>query len=87
MATAHVSQKKKDTVSEFAHLLDHYPVIGVVNMENLPTKQLQTMRSKLRDKETVLRMTKKRLMKLAFSKSKKAHIKDLEKHAGPFVRV
>ena len=80
MTEAHVSQKKKDVVSEFAHLIDEYPVIGVVNMKNLPTKQLQTMRSKLRDKETVLIMTKKRLMKIAFSKSKKQHITDLEKH-------
>jgi len=80
MVEAHVSQKKKDTVSQFAQLLEKYPVIGVVNMNNLPTKQLQTMRSKLRDRETVLIMTKKRLMKIAFSKSKKPHIADLQKH-------
>ena len=80
MTTAHVSQKKKDVVSDFAKLIEQYPVIGVVNMQNLPTKQLQTMRSKLRERETVLIMTKKRLMKIAFSKSKKQHIADLEKH-------
>ena len=68
---AHVSQKKKDVVTEFSQLLDKYPVIGVVNMANLPTKQLQNMRSKLREKETVLKMTKKRLMKLVFENSKK----------------
>jgi len=68
---AHVSEKKKEVVAEFAELIDKYPVIGVVNMANLPTKQLQNMRSTLRDGKTVLRMTKKRLMKIAFEKAKK----------------
>ncbi len=80
MTEAHVSQKKKDIVNHFVKLIEQYPVIGVVNMKNLPTKQLQFMRSKLRDKETVLIMTKKRLMKIAFSKSKKSHIKELENY-------
>jgi len=80
MVEAHVSQKKKDVVSQFSKLIEGYPVIGVVNMQNLPTKQLQTMRSKLREKETVLIMTKKRLMNIAFSKSKKPHVADLQKH-------
>lgn len=77
---AHVSDSKKRNVEEFAKLIDEYPVIGVVNMANLPAKTVQKMRSKLREKNTVLRMTKKRLMKIAFSKIKKDNIADLEKH-------
>jgi large subunit ribosomal protein L10 len=76
----HVSESKKKTVDEFVNLINQYPVIGVVNMSNLPTKQLQSMRSKLRAKNAVLRMTKKRLMKIAFSKSSKANLKELESH-------
>jgi len=77
---AHVSEKKKKIVAEFVQLLDQYPVIGTVNMANLPTKQLQNMRKKLREKGTVLRMTKKRLMKQAFAIAKKKNIADLQKH-------
>ncbi len=75
-----VPEKKKKTVAEFVNLIDTYPVIGVVNMKNIPTKQLQIMRRKLREKDTVLKMTKKRLMKIAFSKAKKKKIAELEKY-------
>jgi large subunit ribosomal protein L10 len=66
---AHVSQKKKDVVDDFKKLLKEYPIVGAVNMENLPAPQLQTMRSLLRGK-VVLRMTKRRLLKLAFEDAK-----------------
>jgi large subunit ribosomal protein L10 len=77
---AHVAESKKKTVNEFGKLIDSYPVIGIVNMTNLAAKQVQGMRSKLRAKSTVLRMTKKRLMKIAFKSSKKANVDQLEKH-------
>ncbi|MFH2020316.1 MAG: 50S ribosomal protein L10 [archaeon] len=75
---AHVSDDKKKAVQEIAKLVEEYPVIGIVNMQNLPTKTQQSMRAKLRGKGTVLKMTKKRLMKIAFSSAKKEHIKELE---------
>ncbi len=77
---AHVSESKKKTVEEFTKLIEEYPVIGVVNMANLPARTVQEMREKLRDKGTVLKMTKKRLMKIAFSKAKKKDISKLEEH-------
>ncbi|MBT4022145.1 50S ribosomal protein L10 [archaeon] len=77
---AHVSESKKKTVEEFAKLIDEYPVIGVVNMLNLPARTVQKMREKLREKGTVLRMTKKRLLKIAFSKVKKENVGDLQSH-------
>jgi large subunit ribosomal protein L10 len=75
---AHVAESKKKVVQEFIGLMDKYPVIGVINMANLPTKTVQGMRSKLRDKGTVLKMTKKRLMKIAFSKAKKENLGKLQ---------
>jgi large subunit ribosomal protein L10 len=66
---AHVAQYKKDTVDEFVQLIKEYPIIAAVNMENLPTPQLQKMRAQLRGK-IVLKMTKRRLLKLAFDKAK-----------------
>ncbi len=73
---AHVSQKKKDNVKEFTELIDKYPIIGIVDMQNLPTRQLQVMRENLRGK-VLLRMTKKRLAKLAFANSKKEGVEKL----------
>jgi large subunit ribosomal protein L10 len=61
---------KKATVKEFTKLILEYPIIGTINMESLPTPQLQTMRSQLR--ETVLmKMTKRRLIDLAFDEAEK----------------
>ena len=47
---AHVAESKKKIVEEFSELVNSYPVIGVVDMENLPAAQLQKMRGQLRDK-------------------------------------
>ena len=68
---AHVSDYKKDIVSKLVNLIREYPIIGVMNMENLPARQLQAMRAQLR-KDFVITMTKKRLTKLAFEQSKSA---------------
>jgi len=60
---------KKKKVAELKELILKYPVIGVVNMENLPALQLRRMRFQLRDK-ILMFMTKKRLIKIAFNDSK-----------------
>lgn len=62
-------KEKEQAVEELSKLLVEYPIIGVVNMMNLPTKQLQKMRADLR-KTVVLRMTKRRLIKRAIEKVK-----------------
>jgi large subunit ribosomal protein L10 len=79
----HVSETKKKAVADFAKLLKEYPIIGIVNMANLPTKQLQKMRGTLRTK-VVLLMNKRRLMKLAIEKVKadKPGIEKLEPYLG-----
>ncbi|MBS3104939.1 50S ribosomal protein L10 [Candidatus Woesearchaeota archaeon] len=80
---AHVAQYKKDLVSNLVNLINQYPIIGVVNMENLPAPQLQVMRAQLRG-SFFITMTKRRLMKLAIeqTKSKKNGIEKLEAHLG-----
>ena len=74
-------QHKKNKVEEFVNLIKEYPMIAAVDMENLLTPQLQTMRAQLRDK-VVLRMTKRRLMRIAFEKAKefKPGIENLYEH-------
>ncbi|MFH1401261.1 MAG: 50S ribosomal protein L10 [Nanoarchaeota archaeon] len=76
---AHVAAKKKQVVADFKKLIDQYEVIGAVDLENLPARQLQVMKDKLRGK-VVLRMTKKRLMNIALDQSKKEGISKLKDH-------
>ena len=42
---AHVADYKKEIVSNIINLINEYPIMGVVNMENLPAPQLQAMRA------------------------------------------
>lgn len=81
MSTAKVPQYKKDAVKGLVDLMLEYPIIGAVNMENMPTPQLQTMRAQLRG-TVVIRMTKARLIKraIAEAKGKKKGIEQLEQH-------
>ncbi len=74
-------KEKESTVHDFAKLMEEYPIIGVVNMNNLPTKQLQNMRAQLR-KTVVIRMTKRRLIKKAIeqAKTKRQGIEQLEQY-------
>lgn len=68
--TAKIPEAKKKVIADFVRLAKEYPIVGAVNMENLPTKQLQNMRSQLREK-VVLKMAKRRLMKLALEQAAK----------------
>ena len=65
-----VSDKKKVVVKEMVELIDKYPIIGLVDMENLPGPQLQKMKKSLKG-DVVVRMAKGRLIKVAFSKAKR----------------
>ena len=68
---------KRATVQELKKMMDEYTVVGIVNVENLPAKQLQNMRETLRDTVKIL-MAKKRLIKIALNESKKPGLKELE---------
>lgn len=72
-----VPESKLKVVSDLLSLIEKYPIVGVVDMENMPTPQLQAMRERLREK-VVIKMTKKRLMKIALEDAKKKN-KDIEK--------
>src|SRR3989344_8145070 len=81
MPQAHVSKQKKETVKQFAKLLLDYPIVGAVDMENMPAAQLQQMRAQLRD-TVVLLMAKRRLLTIAINqvKDKKKGIEQLLPH-------
>ncbi len=78
---AHVSEAKKQTVAQFRKLIEEYPVVGALNMEGLPAKQLQSMREQLRS-TCVIRMTKRRLLNIALEQAegKKKSITELKKY-------
>jgi large subunit ribosomal protein L10 len=78
-ARTHVSEEKKETVKELTKLIEEYPIIAVVNMENLPARNLASMRTKLRSK-VVISMAKKRIIQKAIEASKKDGVQELNKH-------
>ena len=61
---------KTKIVDSLVELIKEYPIVGAVNMENLPTAQLQNMREQLRS-TVVIKMTKKRLIKIALKEASK----------------
>jgi large subunit ribosomal protein L10 len=74
-----INDEKISTVRELTTLMDEFPIVGIVNMENLPAKQLQNMRASLRGR-IIIKMAKRRIIKLAIEKSKKENLKELENH-------
>ena len=61
---AHVAEWKKEEVNELKGLIESAEVVGVVNLLNIPARQLQEMRKTLAGKATI-RLSKINLMKLA----------------------
>lgn len=78
---AHVAEWKKEEVKELKSLIDSYEVIGIVDLVDIPAKQLQKMRQSLNGK-AIIRMSKKNLIDLAFKdcNDKKENIIDLSNH-------
>jgi large subunit ribosomal protein L10 len=70
MTQAHVAPHKKEIVKHLKTLFKEYPIIGCVNMQSLPSPQLQQMRAQLRSK-VVIYMAKRNLIKLAIEDLKK----------------
>ena len=67
---------------EFKKLIAEYPIVGVVNLQDLPTQQLNQMRKQLRGKGVLIKMTKAKIIKLAIAgiKDSKKGIEQLEEH-------
>ncbi|MBI4016442.1 MAG: 50S ribosomal protein L10 [Candidatus Aenigmarchaeota archaeon] len=71
---SHVSERKLKIITQLEKLTQQYPVVGVVNMEGMPTPQLQRMRAQLRDKLELF-MTRKSLLLRAIENAKKKNPK------------
>src|SRR3989344_9484165 len=68
-AQAHVSEKKINEVNLIKENLDKYKVIALADLTNLPSAQLESLKSKIKDK-ALIRVSKKRLIKIAISEHK-----------------
>jgi len=80
---AHVAEWKRQEVEDLKKLIVNHSVVGVVDMENIPAKQLQKMRELLRS-QVLIKMSKKSLMKLGLEEASKEKNKvdALEEHLG-----
>ncbi len=72
-----VSETKKLRVLQLIKDLQSFPIVGLVNMENLPAPQLQKMKKMLKEKGVKIIMARKRLLNLALKESKLENIQHL----------
>ncbi|MBI2146290.1 50S ribosomal protein L10 [Candidatus Woesearchaeota archaeon] len=72
-----VSETKKQFVQQLVQEIERSPIVGLVNMQNLPAPQLQTMRTTLRAKKVTIVMARKRLLQRALQQSTKKNIQQL----------
>lgn len=72
-----VSEQKKQLVQNLIQDMEEFPIVGMVNLENLPAQQLQTMRATLKNKGVKIVMTRKKLIDRVLNSSKKEQIKQL----------
>src|SRR3989344_9430566 len=73
------SAKKLEEVKKLKKLLLRYRVISIGDITSLPSKQFQTIRSKLKPNVEV-KVTKKILIKKAIEEIKEKDLKQLEKY-------
>ena len=76
---AHVAEWKKDEVKDLKDLIKTHPVVGMVDLSDIPAPQLQKMRQSLRG-SAKLKMSRKTLMDLALNDSEKDNVESLVNH-------
>lgn len=68
--------EKPQRVKELEKMIDEHSVVALLNMHKLPARQLQQIRDSLREK-AMIKMSKKSLLQMAISNSKKKNLADL----------
>jgi len=64
-----VSEKKKQEVVMMKEMIEKYPVVGVIDLFKMPSKQLQSIRKSL-EGNALIRMCKKRVILIAIKENK-----------------
>lgn len=70
-------EQKEEIVDNFEGMIDEYSVVGLLDMNNLPSKQLQQIKKEMKD-FAVVRMSRKTLMDIALDNSDKDGIEALD---------
>lgn len=73
-----VKEQKLKAVEDLKNKIEQYPVIGLLDMYKMPSRQMQEIKKQLKDKATII-MAKKSILKFAIKKSNKPNIQELEK--------
>jgi len=72
-------EQKEQKVEYFQEEIEDNPVIGILDMHNLPAKQLQQIKKEMKEFAKV-RMSRKTLMQIAIDQSDKEEIEQLEEN-------
>lgn len=72
-------EEKEEKVAEFKRKIEDYPVIGVLDMQSLPSRQLQQMKKEMKEFADI-KMSRKTLMQIAIEKAEKEDIEKLEEN-------
>lgn len=72
-------EEKEEKVEEFRQKIERYPVVGILDMHNLPSKQLQQMKKEVKDFADI-KMSRKTLMHLALEGSQDEEVEDLKQN-------
>ncbi len=72
------SDKKKTFVQNLTQCIREYPLVGLVNLQQLPAPQLQKMRSLFLSSGIKIVMARKKLLELAMDNSGKQNIESLK---------
>ncbi len=72
-----VNPRKQELVQKLSGEIQKAPVVGLVNMQNLPAAQLQRMRALLAKQGVTITMTRKKLLRRALESSQKQQIMPL----------
>jgi len=74
-----VKEEKLKQVEELKEKIDEYSVIGLIDMNKLPSKQMQEIKKQVRGTAEI-KMVKKSVMTRAIQGAKKENVKEIEKH-------
>lgn len=74
-----VAQWKTDEVKELERFIDEKKVVGIVDIEGLPSRQMQEIRKKLRGRADI-KVSKSILIKIAVENLKREDLKRLESY-------
>ncbi|MCD6092564.1 MAG: 50S ribosomal protein L10 [Candidatus Aenigmarchaeota archaeon] len=72
-----LKKDKPKEVEKLSKLIDEYPVIGIVDIHKLPSRQMQSIKQKLRDRVKVI-VSRKNIIIRALDNSKKKELKRLK---------